>query len=67
MREPFQGGWNECPVCRKRFRVDQPGEWLYCRNKRKAKNRYTRTYYCSWKCFRQTKKEKGAEKDGEKG
>ena len=60
MREPFQGGWNRCPICGKDFRVDQPGEWLYVKKKRRAKNKYTKIYLCSWKCVREAEKESEA-------
>ena len=58
MREPFQGGWNKCPVCGKEFRVDQPGDWLYFIRKRREKNKYTKVYLCSWKCVREKEKER---------
>ena len=67
MREPFQGGWNKCPVCGKQFRVDQPASWKYVKNKRRGHNKYKRIYFCSWKCVREFEK-RGLKKDGsEKG
>lgn len=63
MREPFQGGWNCCPICRKQFRVDQPASWQYVKNKRRGHNKYTRIYFCSWKCVREFEK-RGLKKDG---
>jgi len=56
MREPFQGGWNKCPVCGKEFRVDQAGDWLYFKKKRRTRNKYTKIYYCSWRCIRESEK-----------
>ena len=62
MREPFQGGWNKCPVCGKEFRVDQAGDWLYFKKRRRTNTKYTKIYYCSWKCMRTV--EKGGVADG---
>ena len=62
MREPFQGGWNKCPVCGKEFRVDQPGSWLYFKKRRRTNTKYTKIYYCSWGCVRTI--EKGGVADG---
>ena len=61
MREPFQGVWNRCPICGKDFRVDQPGSWLYFTRKRRARNKYSKIYYCSWKCIREKEARDGRE------
>ena len=64
MREPFQGGWNCCPICGKDFRVDQPGSWLYFTRKRRARNKYSKIYYCSWKCIREKEESDDRETEG---
>ena len=50
MREPFQGGWYECPVCGKRFRIPaETAAWTYT-----IKKKGRPVYICSWGCKRKT-------------
>lgn len=50
MREPFQGGWYECPVCHEKFHISA-GNKIWTFTKRvKGKP----IYYCSWGCVRRT-------------
>ena len=53
MREPFQGGWYTCPVCRRRFRISgAKDDWTFAKMRKGKK-----MYYCSWKCVRLLEKE----------
>ena len=42
-----------CPECGKEFYVAYPDKWVYRRQ-----HRNTRTYYCSWRCYRVPEKKK---------
>ncbi len=48
MREPFQGGWYECPVCHEKFHISAGNKiWTFTK-----KDRGKPIYYCSWGCIR---------------
>ena len=47
MREPFQGGWNKCPVCGKEFFVTHQ-DLVYKRHNSKSQC----IWFCSYGCMR---------------
>lgn len=63
MREPFQGGWYECPVCHEKFHISA-GNKIWTFTKRvKGKP----IYYCSWGCIRLMEREIEIRKEAKHG